>query len=226
MSEWPTEPIIRINRGTLNGKSIKDVIAGIGPCNSYTILSGKSQGSALVPAYGGDSIREWTPLTAVPTASIEALRQVFQGVILSPAQQGALYGVTSYVPPSLVALVDQALTVAKRLRGEGEGLSGNALAQALLQRAALLTPEPSSGACAGVAACAAHAIEGLGHSEPWDAIAEAANESLEDNDSAREYAELASAVGKALSRSSLSSFVDLGGKAIASAARAARREAV
>jgi len=226
MSDWPTESIIRIDRGTLNGNSISGAIAGISPCDTYTLLTGRHQGSSLVQSYKGDSIQEWTPFTAVPTASIEALRQVFQGVCLSPNQNGALYGVTSYAPPTREGLINRAIAEAKKLPAASVWpLRGKLLQHALLQKSATSLPEFTWDDYVRIIAVAEEAMEGLEHCNDWDAFTECANDVPACDSSSQEYEELTAAIGRALARSDINSFIEVGGRALAYAVQSAQREA-
>lgn len=226
MSDWPTESIIRIDRGTLNGRPISNAVAAAAVCGAYMIISGNNRCSSLTPGYKGDSIREWTPFTAVPTASIEALRQTFQGVVLSPNQNAALYGITSYAPPPKHALFSRAIAEAKNVPPAASGpLRANALKHALLREASTPSAEFTWGDYTRIMALAAEAMEALGYSGAWDSFAEDAAATPECDNSKHEYAELTASIGRALAHSNLDSFVDLGGRALAYAAQSARREA-
>jgi hypothetical protein len=226
MSDWPTEPLIRIDRGTLDGESIDGVLAGNGHYDLYTILSGKERGGILAEACTRDSIEEWTPLTAVPTFSIEALRQAFLGAILSSSQHRAIHGITSCAPPPKMSLVRRAIVAAKKLpTTTARPLQGNNLKRALLRESATPLPEFAWGDYVRIAAVAAEAVKGLGDYDAWDALAECANDVPECGGSSEEYEGLVAAIGRALTRSDLNSFIEVGGRALAYAAQSARRGA-
>lgn len=113
MTNWPTAPLIRIIKGYDSGKLRENVIAF--KCkdgNSY-----RGDNCHIVRGYPRDSIAEWKEVTAVPTAALKHLRDVFLGVELPLTQFAAIQQVVSHLPADKPSALDRAVTRVKDTGG-------------------------------------------------------------------------------------------------------------
>lgn len=113
MTNWPTAPLIRIIKGYDSGKLRENVIAF--KCkdgNSY-----RGDNCHIVRGYPRDSIAEWEEVTAVPTAALKHLRDVFLGVELPLAQFAAIQQVVSHLSADKPSALDRAVTRVKDTGG-------------------------------------------------------------------------------------------------------------
>ena len=113
MTNWPTAPLIRIIKGYDSGKLRENVIAF--KCkdgNSY-----RGDNCHIVRGYPRDSIAEWEEVTAVPTAALKHLRDVFLGVELPLTQFAAIQQVVSHLPADKPSALDRAVTRVKDTGG-------------------------------------------------------------------------------------------------------------
>lgn len=121
MANWPTAPLIHITKGSVGYSDIKNVIAvstTIGaPIDGYYIVTGESAGRSVLPSFNGDRIDAWEEVTAVPTAALKHLRDVFLGVELPLTQFAAIQQVTSHLPADKPSPLDRAVTRVKDMGG-------------------------------------------------------------------------------------------------------------
>jgi hypothetical protein len=74
MIDWPTEPFIRVIRGTVDGCEITGEFAYRQGGNRYGVLSSKRQCETIALGYYGDSITEWEEVAFVPVSALKRLR--------------------------------------------------------------------------------------------------------------------------------------------------------
>lgn len=123
MTNWPTGPLIHITKGSVGYSDIRNVIAVPAtidtPTDGYYIVTGESAGRSVLPNFNGDSIDEWEDVTAVPTAALKHLRDVFLGVELPLTQFAAIQQVVSHLPADKPSPLDQAVTDTKNIGAQG-----------------------------------------------------------------------------------------------------------
>lgn len=113
-NDWPVGPIIRVRRATaFGGFHIRDAYAIRDAGGDYLV-----DGEALLRD-AGDRIYEWEEVTAVPTAALKHLRDVFLGVELPLTQFAAIQQVVSHLPADKPSALDQAATDAKNTGARG-----------------------------------------------------------------------------------------------------------
>lgn len=108
MTDWPDKPLIRIIRGEMSGKPITNKIAARTEKGNFAIAN-----RLCVNNYDGDRIYEWEEVTAVPTAALKHLRDVFLGVELPLTQFAAIQQVVSHLPADKPTALDRAVTRVK-----------------------------------------------------------------------------------------------------------------
>lgn len=107
-NDWPVGPIIRVRRATaFGGFHIRDAYAIRDAGGDYLV-----DGEALLRD-AGDRIYEWEEVTAVPTAALKYLRDVFLGVELPLMQFAAIQQVVSHLPADKPSPLDRAVTRVK-----------------------------------------------------------------------------------------------------------------
>lgn len=115
MTNWPNRPFIRIIRGTEYSEPIHGSLAM--RCDSragYFLVSGPRVGNTVDPACQvTDSIDEWEEVTAVPTAALKHLQDVFRGVELPLKRFAAIQQVVSHLPADKPSALDRAVTRVK-----------------------------------------------------------------------------------------------------------------
>lgn len=111
-NNWPTAPLIRIiSARTSSGKDIRNTYALRYRDGDYR-LAGRWLSR-------DDSLDEWEEVTAVPTAALKHLRDVFLGVELPLTQFAAIQQVVSHLPADKPSALDQAATDAKNTGARG-----------------------------------------------------------------------------------------------------------
>ena len=106
MTTWPDKPMIRIIKGYDSGRVWESVIA----LRSEQGNSYRSANSRLIEGNLGDRIEAWEEVTAVPTAALEHLQDVFRGVDMPDARVKALQEVLTHLPADKLSPLDQAVT--------------------------------------------------------------------------------------------------------------------
>lgn len=113
MTNWPTEPLIRIIRGydvrigEFDGEyAVRDGDGDYYATNIGTLLKDSS-----------DRIDEWEEVTAVPTAALKRLQDAFRGIDVIKSLEPPLLEVLSYLPADKPSALDQAVTRAKDTGG-------------------------------------------------------------------------------------------------------------
>nr|DAX45586.1 MAG TPA: hypothetical protein [Caudoviricetes sp.] len=105
MYTTPTAPLIHIIAGECEGNPIKNALAKHEPgCSegypdAYVIATGPYAGCTIVKGSEFDDIREWYPVTTVPTHALELLAAAFANTNLPELQAAALQAVTSHIHP-------------------------------------------------------------------------------------------------------------------------------
>ena len=117
MTNWPTAPFIRIIRGKVDGDEIADELAAHRGNGEYVLFSAKHWHWTVAANCYDDSIDEWKEVTAVPTAALKHLRDVFLGVELPLAQFAAIQQVVSHLSADKPSALDRAVTRVKDTGG-------------------------------------------------------------------------------------------------------------
>ena len=111
MTDWPDKPLIRIIRGEMSGKPITNKIAARTEKGNFAIAN-----RLCVNNYDGDRIYEWEEVTAVPTAALKHLRDVFLGIKLPLTQFAAIQQVVSHLTADTPSPLDRAVTRVKETK--------------------------------------------------------------------------------------------------------------
>ena len=112
MTSWPTAPLIRIIHGEISGKPITNKIATRTEKGNFAVAN-----RLCINNYDGDSIDEWEEVTAVPTAALKHLQDVFRGVDMISTLVAALQAVTSHLPADKPSALDRAVIEVKGVKG-------------------------------------------------------------------------------------------------------------
>lgn len=112
MTNWPTVPLIRIIRGTVNGEPIANEIARKTKGGNFSFAN-----RLCVKDYEGDEISEWEEITAVPTAALKRLQDAFRGIDVIESLEPPLLEVLSHLPASKPSALDRAVTRVKDIKG-------------------------------------------------------------------------------------------------------------
>lgn len=120
MTNWPDKPLIRIIKGRERNLEVRDAIAVATDIDSserdYYMLSGPRAGRTIICACTADFIDDWEEVTAVPTAALKHLQDVFLGVELPLKRFAAIQQVVSHLPADKPSALDRAVT---RVKDEG-----------------------------------------------------------------------------------------------------------
>nr|DAV40238.1 MAG TPA: hypothetical protein [Caudoviricetes sp.] len=112
MTDWPTAPLIRINRArTVNGTEIENTYALRDRDGDYRIAE------RWLLRDKGDSIDEWEEATPAPTAALKRLRNAFRGVDVIESLESPLLEVLSHLPANKPSPLDRAVTRVKDAGG-------------------------------------------------------------------------------------------------------------
>lgn len=99
---WPTEPLIRIDRGAIQETDISGTTATLAdvddPEFGYYLLDGPKYGYTICADVIGEAISVARPCVAVPIGELSFLRDVFMGAKLSKNQIAAIQRLSSYLP--------------------------------------------------------------------------------------------------------------------------------
>ena len=100
--KWPTEPLIRIDKGVLRGNDISGTTATLAdvddPEFGYYLLDGPKQGFTICEDVAGESITAARPCAAVPIGELKALRNAFMGVELTNFQHAVIQKLIARTP--------------------------------------------------------------------------------------------------------------------------------
>lgn len=105
MTNWPTEPLIHIIAGEVDGHPIRSALAKHEPHYSddhpetYVVATGPQIGEPIIRGYEGDGIWEWMEVIPIPAHTIELLAAAFTDTNLQSPQAAALQAITSYIHP-------------------------------------------------------------------------------------------------------------------------------
>lgn len=101
-AQWPTAPLIRIDKGTLQGTDISGTTATLTDIDSpefdYYLLDGPKSGYTIFKDFASESITDSRPCAAIPIGELSFLRDVFMGAKLSKNQITAIQRLSSYLP--------------------------------------------------------------------------------------------------------------------------------
>lgn len=121
-NNWPTAPLIRIIRGEEDAYPIRNTLA-TRDGDWYIVASGSRAGNSISRDYETDHIFEWEEVTAVPTAALKHLQDVFRGVDMTSTLVAALQAVTSHLPADKPRALDRAVTRVKETKTVAPRLS-------------------------------------------------------------------------------------------------------
>ena len=113
MANWPDKSLIRIIKGYDSGRLREGIIAF--KCKGGNSFRGDN--CHIVRGYPRDSIDEWEEVTAVPTAALKHLQDVFRGVELPLKRFAAIQQVVSHLPADKPNALDRAAALARKLKG-------------------------------------------------------------------------------------------------------------
>ena len=191
MTDWPDKPLIRIIRGEINGKPITNKIAARTEKGNFAIAN-----HLCVNNYDGDRIYEWEEVTAVPTAALKHLRDVFLGAELPLTQFAAIQQVVSHLSADKPTALDRAVTRVKDIADtpmvDAETLPAERLSLLL---DALTSVQSATCKTALLALVARICVDWADLENPRRDALKAARERIEVLSSAGDFATLASLVG-------------------------------
>lgn len=94
MSDYPTEPLILIDKGSYQGVNIDGTTATLvdidDPKSGYYLIDGPKIGDSINEDNIPESITARRPCAAVPIGELESLRQAFMGVELNRLQHAII----------------------------------------------------------------------------------------------------------------------------------------
>lgn len=122
MTNWPDKPLIRINRGKVDGDEIVNELAASRGDNEYVLFSTKHWHWMAAANCDMDSIDEWEEVTAVPTAALEDFKAAWKGFGMydpddSQRVTDAITSVLSCLPADKPSALDRAVTRVKDADG-------------------------------------------------------------------------------------------------------------
>lgn len=224
MSDWPTADIIRINKGTLDGRPVGNVIAAKSFNDLYTAVTVIEPTGLFSPTYWGDSIEDWDEMIPVPAEALAALRDKLSGAPLSFSQKEALLQVTGCFPPTGEDLQGRAARAVAEARRDVGALDSPSFRAALFKAAGEATPVFGWGAYIKFAALAAARLESLGHSDPATEIKGSSRLVAHPESLTEKQDRFIPLLGAALSHDSEEAVLKLGGTAFAYATDILRQE--
>lgn len=102
MSTWPTDLIIRIDKGVCQGTDLSGTTATLAdvddPDFGYYLLDGPKFGYVICEDVASESIAASRPCAAVPIGELAFMRDVFMGAKLGRNQLKAIQRLSSYLP--------------------------------------------------------------------------------------------------------------------------------
>lgn len=224
MSDWPAADVIRVNKGTLSGRPVSNVIAARGFNGLYMAVTAAEPTGLFSPACQGDSIEDWAEMIPVPAEALATLHNELSGAPLSFSQKEALLQVTGCFPPTgedLQGRVARAVAEARRDTGP---LDASSFRAALFKAAGEASPVFGWGAYIKFAALAVARLEALGHGDPATEIRGGARLIAHPKTLAEKQGEFVPLLGDALSHDSEEAVLKLGGTAFAHATDILRQE--
>ena len=122
MTNWPDKPLIRINRGKVDGDEIVNELAANRGDNEYVLFSTKHWHWMAAANCDMDSIDEWEEVTAVPTAALEEFKEAWKGFGMYDADGSqrvtdAITSILACLPANKPSALDQAVTRVKDADG-------------------------------------------------------------------------------------------------------------
>lgn len=124
MTNWPDKPLIRINRGKVDGDEIVNELAANRGDNEYVLFSTKHWHWMAAANCDMDSIDEWEEVTAVPTAALEDFKAAWKGFGMydpddSQRVTDAITSILACLPANKPSALDQAVTDTKNIGARG-----------------------------------------------------------------------------------------------------------
>ena len=102
MSDWPTEPLVLIDKGSCRGVNIGGTTATLvdaeDPESGYYLIDGPKIGYSIYEDNPLEHITAWRTCAAIPIGELSFLRDVFMGAELSKNQYAAIQRLSSYLP--------------------------------------------------------------------------------------------------------------------------------
>ena len=102
MSDYPTEPLILIDKGSYQGVNIDGTTATLvdteDPKSGYYLIDGPKIGYSIHEDNTLERITAWRPCVAVPIGELEALRHAFMGVELNRLQHAVIQKLITHAP--------------------------------------------------------------------------------------------------------------------------------
>ncbi|MBF1307907.1 MAG: hypothetical protein HXN00_00465 [Porphyromonadaceae bacterium] len=224
MSDWPTADIIRINKGTLDGRPVSNVIAAKSFNDLYAAVTVTEPTGLFSPTYRGGSIEDWEEMIPVPAEALAALHDKLSGAPLSFSQKEALLQVTGCFPPTEEDLQGRAARAVAETRRDVGALDNHSFRVALFKAAGEAGPVFGWGAYIEFAALAAARLEALGHSDPATEVRNYSRLVAHPESLTEKQDRFIPLLGAALSRGSEEASLKLGGTAFAYATNILRQE--
>lgn len=105
MDNRPTEPLIRIDKGSHRGVDIGGTTATLtdaeDPESGYYLIDGPQIGYSIYEDTLSDDITAWRPCAAIPIGELTFLRDVFMGAKLSKNQHAAIQRLAAHLPKTV-----------------------------------------------------------------------------------------------------------------------------
>lgn len=102
MSNWPTEPLILIDKGSYRGVNIGGTTATLvdaeDPESGYYLIDGPEIGYSIHEDSPLEHITAWRHCVAIPIGELSFLRDVFMGAELSKNQYAAIQRLSAHLP--------------------------------------------------------------------------------------------------------------------------------
>lgn len=102
MSDWPTEPLILIDKGSYRGVNIGGTTATLvdaeDPESGYYLIDGPKIGYSIHEDNLLEHITAWRHCVAIPIGELSFLRDVFMGAELSKNQYAAIQRLSAHLP--------------------------------------------------------------------------------------------------------------------------------
>lgn len=105
MDNWPTEPLILIDKGSRRGVDIGGTTATLTDAedieSGYYLIDGPQIGYSINEDTLSDDITAWRPCVAIPIGELSFLRDVFMGAELSKNQYAAIQRLATHLPKTV-----------------------------------------------------------------------------------------------------------------------------
>lgn len=105
MSDYPTEPLILIDKGSYQGVNIDGTTATLvdieDPKSGYYLIDGPKIGYSIHEDNILERITAWRPCVAIPIGELSFLRDAFMGAELSKNQYAAIQRLAAHSPKTV-----------------------------------------------------------------------------------------------------------------------------